>query len=221
MHPPTPDTREDKLPVTWGDTLGCVWAGLSCLAMAWLFFLAWWRPLELEGGRWVRLGVGVMVLEFVLVHSGGVLHHLMGEKAGWSRLRQGLGLAALYTLFGVGIAYGFKSWWLLGSYGLVMSGRLWALAAGTWTPMDQAISQRRMVASVVLYVGLLFATLVLPVPRGGLTEALVSSVRTGGGGGAWVDHPEKALAMGTAYFLLLGLIELRPPRRHQKLPARR
>lgn len=203
----------DELHATWDDSLSCLWTGLSCLFMAWLFYLAWWRPLELDEGRWVRVGVGVMVLEFILVHSGGFLHHLMQEKAGWGRTKMALGLTALYTLFGVGIALGFKSWWLLGSYALVMSGRLWALFFGRWTPMDQAISQRRMIAGVSLYLGLVFATLFLPVPRGGLTPSLISSVWSGGDSGEWVDHPEKPLAMGMAYFFVLGLIEIRPPRR--------
>jgi len=63
---------------------------------------------------------------------------------------------------------GFKSWWLLGSSAGVMAGRLSALFAGHWTVMDQAIAQGRMISSVLLYPGLLFATLLLPVPRGGL-----------------------------------------------------
>lgn len=210
-----------ELHSTWGDVIGCLWTGGSSLSMAALFYLAWWRPYELEDGRWVKLGVGVMVLEFILVHSGGVLHHFMEAKPERGRIKTVLSLTVLYTLFGIGIALGFKSWWLFGSYALVMSGRLWALFADHWTEMDQAISQRRMISSVLLYLGLMFATLILPVPRGGLTPALINSVRSGGQGGEWVDHPEKALAMGTAYFLLLGLIEIRPPRRLMQVSNRR
>ncbi len=212
----------EELHANWSDTLNCLVTGGSCLFMAWLFATAWWRPLELDNGRWVQIGVGVMVLEFIMVHSGGVLHHVMGEKAGWGRTKQALGLTVLYTLFAAGIALGFKSWWLLGSYALVMAGRLWAIFGGHWTPMDQAVSQRRMVASVLLYLGLMFATLFLPVPQGGLTSGIVSRVWSGKrGDGAWEDNPEKALAMGTAYFLLLGLIELRPPRRLLPVPVKR
>lgn len=68
-----------------------------------------------------------------------------------------------------------------------------------------------MVASVVLYLALIFATAFLPVPRGGLTPDLVDRLMADFGSGAWVDHPEKALAMGMLYFLLLGLVEIRPP----------
>ena len=220
MSAPSKIVQTEELPSTWSDTLSCLWTGWSCLFMAWLFYRAWWRPMELDGGRWVNLGVGVMVLEFIVVHSGGVLHHLMEQKAGWGRTKTALGLTVLYMLFGVGIALGFRSWWLLGSYALVMSGRLWALFAGHWTPMDQAISQRRMAFCVVLYLGLTFVTLFLPVPRGGLTPGLIASVGSGKSSGVWVDHPEKALAMGTAYFFLLGLVEMRPPRRRLQVPVK-
>ena len=165
--------------------------------------------------------MGVMVLEFILVHSGGVLHHLMEEKAGWGRRKTALGVTLVYTLFGVGIAVGFKSWWLLGSSAGVMAGRLSELLAGPWTVMDQAIAQGRMISSVLLYLGLLFATLLLPVPRGGLTPELVDRVRSGRRGGEWVVPPEKALAMGMFYFLLLGWVEKSPPRRLLKVPVKR
>ena len=203
---------EGELTATWGDTLGCLWTGWSCWIMAWLFLTAWWRPLQLEDGRWVKLGVGVMVLEFILIHSGGVLHHLLEKRAGWSGWRQVAVLVAFYLIFALGIALGFKSWWLLGSFALVMSGRLWSMFAGM-TAMDLAIARRRTVASALLYLGLVFATLFLPVPRGGLTPGVLDQVWPDRGGGEWEHKPEKALAMGAAYFLLLGWIEMRPPRR--------
>ncbi len=83
------------------------------------------------------------------------------------------------------------------------------------TDRDRAVTQRRVVASEMLYLVLVFATLFLPVPRGGLNDTLLHEVWPTRGHGAWEQRPEIALAMGTAYFLVLGLVELRPPR---KLP---
>lgn len=218
MSAPAVATPEPDLQPSWGDAINCLWTGASCLFMAGLFFTAWWHPDRLDEGRWVKLGVGVMVLEFILVHSGGVLHHMIGAKAGWERTKTRLMLSVVYTLFALGIALGFKSWWLLGSFAMIMSGRLWAIFAGPPTLMDEAISQRRMIASVLLYLGLMFATLLLPVPRGGVTSSVLQRVWPDRGGGAWEHRPEKALAMGMAYFLGLGLVEIRPPR---KRPAAR
>ncbi len=182
--------------------------------MAGMFVTAWWWPRELDNGRWVKLGVGILVLEFILIHAGGFLNAYSAQKAGWDRTWRLIALTAFYTLFGVGFALAFQSWWLLGSFALVMTGRLWSVFAGQ-TNMDRAISQRRVVASVMLYLVLVFATLFLPVPRGGLNEPLLNEVWPARKTGAWERPPERALAMGAAYFLFLGLVELRPPR---KLP---
>lgn len=54
-----------------------------------------------------------------------------------------------------------------------------------------------------------------------LTPELVDRVRSGRRGGEWVVPPEKALAMGMFYFLLLGWVEKSPPRRLLKVPVKR
>ena len=197
---------------TWGDRASCVWSAGSCWFMAGMFITAWWWPRTLDNGRWVKLGVGVLVLEFILIHSGAFLSSFLEQKAGWARTEKLIGMTALYTLFGVAIALSFRSWWILGSFALVMAGRLWSVFAGQ-TDMDRAVSQRRVVASVALYLALTFATLFLPLPRGGITEPLLNEVWPTRGRGAWEQAPERALAMGAAYFLLLGWVELRPPRK--------
>jgi hypothetical protein len=182
--------------------------------MSGMFVVAWWWPRTLDQGRWVKLGVGVLVLEFILIHSGAFLNFFMTQKAGWARDRKLIGLTAYYALFGGAIAFAFQSWWILGSFVLVMSGRLWSVFAGQ-NDMDRAVSQRRVAASAMLFLGLTFATLFAPVPRGGITDPLLNEVWPTRKSGVWERQPERALAMGAIYFLLLGLVEARPPR---KLP---
>ncbi len=210
--PPVP-SLPDTLQPTWGDRIACLWSAGSCWFMAGMFVTAWWWPRTLENGRWVKLGVGVLVLEFILIHSGAFLNSTLMQKAGWPRDRMLIALTAFYLLFGVAIALAFHSWWIFGSFALVMSGRLWSLFGGQ-TDMERAVSMRRVAASAMLFLGLTFATLFLPLPRGGLNDALLTEVwPTRGKNGAWEQRPEIALAMGTAYFLLLGLVEMRPPRK--------
>lgn len=182
--------------------------------MAGMFVTAWWWPRALDNGRWVKLGVGVLVLEFILIHSGAFLNSFMTQKAGWERDKKLIGLSAYYALFGGAIALAFQSWWILGSFVLVMAGRLWSVFAGQ-DDMGRAVSQRRVVASAMLFLGLTFATLFIPLPRGGITEPLLNEVWLTRQSGAWERQPERALAMGAVYFLVLGLVEARPPR---KLP---
>lgn len=180
--------------------------------MAGLFVTAWWWPRTLDDGRWVKFGVGVLVLEFIIIHSGGFFNSTLVQQAGGARPLKLLGLTALYTGFGVAIALSFRSWSIFGAFAFVMTGRLWSVIGGQ-TEMDRAISQRRVLASVLLYLLLTFATLFLPVPRGGISEPLLNEVWPTRKGGAWERQPERALAMGAAYFLVLGIVELRPPRK--------
>ena len=182
--------------------------------MAAMLVTAWWWPMDLDHGSWVKYGVGVLVLEFILIHSGGFLNAFLAQKAGTERNRKLLGLTAFYALFGGAIALAFQSWWILLSFILVMTGRLSPVFFGQ-SDMDRAISQRRVVAGAMLFLGLTFATLFLPVPRGGMNETLLNEVWPTRKSGVWERQPERALAMGAAYFLILGLVEVRPPR---KLP---
>jgi hypothetical protein len=167
---------EDSQPIlhpTWGDRVSCLWSAGSCWFMAGMFVTAWWWPRSLDNGRWVKLGVGVLVLEFILIHSGAFLNFFMTQKAGWERDKKLIGLTAYYALFAGAIALAFQSWWILGSFVLVMSGRLWSVFAGQ-NDMDRAVSQRRVAASAMLFLGLTFATLFMPLPRGGINEPLLT-----------------------------------------------
>ena len=194
------------------DWFNCLWTAATCWFMAWMFVRAWWWPRELDDGRWVRLGVGVLLLEFILIHSGAFFNNLMTQKSGWARNKAVIGLTTLYLGYGLAIAFVFRSWWILGTFALVMSGRLWAVFTGE-QEIDRAISQRRVAASAMLFLGLTFATVFVPVPRGGLTPELLNEVWPARKGGLWERSPERALAMGVVYFFLLGLVEARPPRK--------
>lgn len=194
-----------------GDRFGRIWTAATCWAMSAMFVISWWWPRALDNGRWVKLGVRMMVLEFILVHSG-VLLGVVAARQGVERGRSLLRLAALYTIFGVVIALVFRSWEILASFAAVMSGRYWSACTARGAA-DVSASQRRAAASLALYVGLTFITVIIPVPRGGITPALLEEVWRTRGSGLWERHPEKALAMGSVYFLILGIIEARAPRR--------
>ena len=166
---------EQALQPTAGDWLGCLWSAGSCCFMSGLFVTAWWWPRRLEDGAWVKLGVGILVLEFILIHSGAFLNQVMTQKAGWDRTKSLLWMLALYALFGLAIAAAFRSWWLLGSFALITAGRVWSLHAGE-DAMGRAIAQRRVVASALLFLLLTFATILLPIPAGGIDRWLLQEV---------------------------------------------
>lgn len=203
---------EETLQPTAGDWFNCLWSAGSCWVMAGSFITAWWWPAKIDDGRWVKLGVGVLLLEFILIHSGAFLNHLMVQRAGWDRTKALIGLTLFYTLFALGIALGFKSWWLLGTFALVMSARLRAVFAGV-TALDRAVAQRRVAASALLFLGLTFASIAIRMPPGGITPELLSEVWPDRKSGLWEMRPQQALAVGAVYFLALGFVELRPPRK--------
>ena len=60
---------------------------LPCFALASVLLRTWIDPLSVDDGRWVRFGVGILALEFVLVHAGGMLAAArMSRKIGTLKL---------------------------------------------------------------------------------------------------------------------------------------
>jgi len=190
------------------DVLGRLWAACSCWIVAVMFFLAWWWPMSVDHGRWVKLGVGILVIEFLVMHSSAFLISVSAAKEGDFKRKSLIRLGALYAFFGGVIALSFHSWEILASFVAVMSGRFWSAWVGG-DDANTAMFRFRAAAATVLYIGLVFLTILLPVPQGGITPAVMREVWPNAGTGLWQRHPETALATGAMYFLLLGLIEAR------------
>ncbi len=56
------------------------------------------------------------------------------------------------------------------------------------------------------YVFGVFATIVLPVPRLGITPEVVAG-QGFTSSGAWIEEPQRVIAFGVLYFTILGLFE--------------
>lgn len=165
--------------------------------------------MSIDNGQWVKLGVGIMVLEFILLHSGGFL--LAGtadlnwrDKKTWKAV---LGMIALYGLFVFGISMAFKTWMFAGVFILVMLGRL---SSHFFQPEQSKYAiQYHLGLSIMLYLGAVFASVFIKVPRGGITYGILNDVYPDRGSGHWETHPQQALFAGVLYFGVLGLLELR------------
>lgn len=173
-----------------------------------LFLAAWVAPGNLPA-KTITYLVLTMVLEFVIVHSSafmGVLYVTPMDK--WKKLGSMAGLGAFYTLFVIAFSVAFKSWWPLTSFWLLMLNRmLGALFGQSPAGREKDFVMYSWVVSVVLYLGLVFATVMAPIPRFGMTVEVVAAEGLPGGG-AWVDEPHRAVALGFFYFLGQGLWEL-------------
>ena len=188
--------------------LRCAVAALGCWFAAWTFWVAWRTPMAYDGGRWIELGVGLLVVEFLAIHSGTLLGEMAAAGSPWRPLlRPVLGA---YALMALAIAVAFASWELAMILLALIGSRLW----GLWQPLqgvELAFGRRRSLCSAMLYLTLAFATIFLPIDAGGITPELLDQLWPERGDGVWEAEPQRALVMGLAYFVLLGLIELRPP----------
>lgn len=184
-------------------------ASLPDAALAGIFLAAWIAPERMGEGilGWCLL---VMLLEFIIVHSSAFLGSLiLGGGPRDARIRAGLGLGALYTLFVAGFALAFRTWWPLLSFWALTGKRLLNLFAGVVpSGEEKMLMQRTWAASVLFYLLGVFATLFLPVPRLGITREVVRAADLPSSG-EWVSHPEKVVAFGFLYFALMTISGIR------------
>jgi hypothetical protein len=176
---------------------GCAW-------MCALLVHTWVDPMAVEGGRWVSLGVGIMVMEFILVHSGAMIAGVSMSRHSPRALLAVL--AGFYSLFGLTIAFAFDSYLLLWTFVAIMIPRI--VTATSQAPEARQLTMARSVTSAMLYLLVAFASIAVPFPEGGLNAGVLDAVYPDRGGGEWEREPQRALAAGAIYFGVLALIEL-------------
>jgi hypothetical protein len=179
-------------------------------ALAGLYLWCWIEPTAWRKTLVAELML-VMLVEFLVVHSGpffGMLatsDAVVKERA--TRLKILLGLGCVYLLFAGGMAAAFESWGPVLLFAWLIGAKLVAILAGRGTAVrEQARQMAFWGLSVLFYLGAVFATLLLPVPKLGV-------VRHGHyygvpGSGEWVSHPNTVIAAGLIYFGALALVKL-------------
>ena len=150
-----------------------------------------------------------MLVELIIIHSAA----FMGVVAFGSRDRsaRGLGIMGLglfYSLFAGAMSWVFRSWWPITAFWGQTLNRLLGAILGQGQDLGQkAVLMAGWAASTAFYLLGCFATILLPIPRLGITTEVVAAQRIPGGG-LWVDHPEKVIAFGVIYFGLTAWSEL-------------
>lgn len=181
--------------------------GLPLLCLAFVLSCVWVEPLSVEGGGWVRAGATLVLLEFLLLHSGAFM--AAGPIAfpkWWQRLAWFTGFGLVYGVALVGFAdwsgSDYVLWVLVG----VVGSRLATLVI--WKDKRGTILMLQRSALGIIILLLTAIVCVLPLPDLGITEA----VREGAFGTSVDDllsrHPERFIAWGVTYFLFMGLAEL-------------
>lgn len=187
--------------------IGSIVAAAPLLWMSWALFRLWVKPDTVaDAESWVRFGVALMLLEFVLLHSGVFLAGAAaGVESKPKRFLAFAGLFAFYGLFVVGFALGTSSRIVLQIYGFVMLGRFVSVIADAGAGAAALVA--RSVLGVLVYLPLVFSTVFFPWPRFGIVGELADAARTEGSSGIWVDHPHRVIGAGAVYFLAMGLFE--------------
>lgn len=192
--------------VTWAQAV----AAAPDLALAGYFLVGWAAP-QLIGSKAAGTLVGIMVLEFVVIHASVMLvaapkfdKEHKADAHWWLTGRALTGwLALAYSVSAAGVSAAFGTAWLFIGFWLLIGNKF----IGDWLAPAQDQEERfrqhmaRWGLSAGLYLLLAFGSIFIPVPRLGATSL-------SRGDGLWETHPEQAVMMGALYFALLGFCEL-------------
>jgi hypothetical protein len=180
-------------------------AAVPDLALSALFLMAWVAPGALLRGTITYLML-LMLLEFIIVHSSAFMGSVMlRDLPRPQKATALLGIGGFYTLFVGAFALAFRTWWPLWSFWGLMVNRLLNVLIGQAPDEERRILlQKNWAVSALSYLLLCFVTVLLPLPRLGLTPDVVSRESLPGSG-LWVDQPHRVMAFGFLYFLAVGI----------------
>lgn len=196
---------------------------VPCFYLSWVLANVWHDPMAWNDGNWVRLGVGLLLLEFILLHSGAFMVGVLGQQQNSKQqFKVAATLLTFYTLVVWGFAMSLDTPALLWIFAGIILGRSLNLLL---SPEDskQALIARSGIG-VLLYLLVVFGTVFLPIPELGITGLVLNEVYPDRGGGLWERQPERAIAGAALYFFLIGLAEitvLRPSSKqnHDTVPS--
>jgi len=187
--------------------IGAIAAALPCFYLSYVLFNVWRDPMAWDDGNWVRLGVGLLLLEFILLHSGAFTVAILGQRdLGRHQIKLALGLLAFYTLMVWAFATSLAVPALLWIFATIVLGRSVGLL---FSPSESRHGiMARSGIGVILYLTVVFGTVFLPIPEWGLNSSVLNEVYPDRGSGLWEVEPERAIAGAALYFLLIGLAEI-------------
>jgi len=183
------------------------------LAASATYLTAWVAPGRLDPGL-IRMLLLGMLVEFLVVHSNGMLGGIVFGTRGEGRSKAGLlaGLGALYLLFAGAFSLAFGSWMPLATIGWLLGSRFWTLVVDPRGRDEERARQMSLwVLSGAVYVLGVFVTILPPLPELGL-DAAVRAALDLPGEGLWIDQPHRVMAFGFLYFGILAWAELKLPR---------
>jgi len=179
------------------------------LTAAATYAMAWFAPGRLAPAL-LRSLVLALLVEFLVIHASVLLTAMVdrSRRAAGRSLGSVAFLALLYLGFAGGFAVAFKSWMPLWVVGWLVASRLLTIWVDPRELGEEPQRQQALWAfSALFYILTLAATAILPIPELGVDGVARQRMELPGSGG-WIDQPQKAFAMGLAYFGLVGWFEI-------------
>ncbi|MBX7247311.1 MAG: hypothetical protein K1X53_17585 [Candidatus Sumerlaeaceae bacterium] len=182
--------------------------GVPDLFIAGSFLLLWISPFAL-GPDGVKRHLMIMLLEFIVIHSAVFMGAAgLGTKSFSARLAAVGGFGVFYSAFVLGFSLAFHTWWpLIGFWGLTLNRLISYTIAGKTSPEQTKGMMRAWGANCVFYVIGCFLTVLVPLPKLGLTGGVVGSLHLPGKG-LWISEPHRVIAFGFIYFAAQATFEL-------------
>ncbi len=187
--------------------LGALSAALPCFYLSFVLINVWREPMAWDDGNWIRYGIGLLLLEFLIVHSGVFFAAMIhGTKELRTQLMLGAALILFYGLMVGGFAYSLDSMQLLWLFAAVCVGRVVTVIVDpSW---GSQMIMGRSALSAILYLFVVMLTAFIPIPEWGISMAIVDSVMPDRGQGLWEVEPQRPIVGAALYFFFLGLAEL-------------
>jgi hypothetical protein len=175
------------------------------------FWCAWIAPGTLGYPR-VRDLMLLMLIEFIVMHSGGFTAAIFGME-NISRTKRALflaGLTAFYMVFVLGFSLAFDSIWpIWGFLWLFVSRFLLLFTSSAETPTKMRRMLVAWVVSALAYLSGAVFTAFVPLPSLGITPEVIENLHLSGSG-LWIEQPWTVLAFGALYFALLAYAKIKP-----------
>lgn len=183
--------------------IGSLPAAALALWFAWL----WRSPLAL-GVDAVQMATVVMLVEFVLVHASALLGAIVLSRQASARTKLAsiAGMSLFYLVFIAAFALHARAWWPLAVLAGLIAGKA-MLAFGATGDDQRHRLHSEWALAVLAYIAGATATVLLPIPRLGLTPAIVAQLQLSGSG-MWVSQPHTVIAFGAFYFTMQAIVRL-------------
>lgn len=191
-------------------TLRGLISALPDAATATLYAICWFAPATL-GYDWIKTLMLVMLIEFLVVHSGGFIGQtVLSDASRGIKLKAIVGFGAFYMLFVLAFCFALGEWWPIAAFGWLLVGKFLMVVL---EPKPRAEERQRLTSlwalSVVAYLFAVFATVLLPVPEFGI-DATAREAAAIPGSGLWVEQPQTVVAAGLLYFAVLAWVKASP-----------